>query len=60
MLSAFSFTFANGYIQGIANSEFVEVSNIQKTLGFLLFVIGMSINIYSDKILQKTKEKLSK
>lgn len=60
MLSAFSFTFANGYIQGIANSEAIEVSNIQKCIGCLLFVIGMSINIYSDKILQNIKAKLSK
>ena len=60
MLSAFSFTFANGYIQGIANSEYTIVSNIQKAIGFLLFVIGMSINIYSDKILQNIKARLSK
>lgn len=33
---------------------------MQKMFGVAVFSLGMGINIYSDKILQKTKEKLNK
>jgi ABC-type phosphate transport system permease subunit len=60
MLSAFSFTFANGYLQGLANLESNEVSSFVQFIGVIIFFIGMAINIYSDRILQQTKEKLNK
>lgn len=62
MLSAFSFTFANGYLQGIANSQSASLtlSLPQQILGIVLFIAGMGINVYSDRILQETKEKLNK
>ena len=60
MLSAFFFTFANGFLQAIANSEAKERSFMLKVVGTIIFVAGMWMNIYSDNILQKTKEKLVK
>lgn len=55
MLSALFFTTANGYLQGIANLETEERSWIWRVIGTIIFFIGMWINIYSDRILQKTK-----
>lgn len=52
LLSAFSFTFANGYLQGIANSNPPEIGPFQQTLGIVVFAVGMGINIVSDRILQ--------
>jgi len=60
MLSAFSFTFANGYLQGIANSQADPLPAFVRALGVALFVGGMAVNIYSDRILQQTKEKLAR
>lgn len=60
MLSAFSFTFANGYLQGIANSQGDPLPVFVRALGVVLFVGGMAVNIYSDRILQQTKEKLAR
>jgi type III secretory pathway component EscS len=59
LLSAFSFTFANGYLQGIANLSENSVPFFVKMIGLLIFIAGMAINIYSDKILQEAKEKLN-
>jgi predicted MFS family arabinose efflux permease len=52
MLSAFTFTFANGYLQGIASSQESNTSSLLKVIGLVLFFGGMAINIYSDRILQ--------
>jgi hypothetical protein len=60
MLSAFSFTFGNGYLQGIANQEYVPQSNLILAVGVFVFFLGMWINIRSDNILQAAKEKLVK
>lgn len=60
MLSAFCFTAANGYLQGLANAETSNHSILLKTAGVVLFFSGMGINIHSDNILQAAKEKLLK
>ena len=60
MLSAFSFTFGNGYLQGIANQQHVPQNGLIVFLGVIVFFAGMWINIHSDNILQSAKEKLVK
>jgi len=60
MLSAFSFTFGNGYLQGIANQEHVSQNGFVTFFGVVVFFVGMAINIHSDNILQSAKEKLVK
>lgn len=55
LLSAFSFTFANGYLQGIANQFYVAAPLWRAALGVAVFVLGMSINVHSDNILQEAK-----
>lgn len=60
LLSAFSFTFGNGYLQGIANQEYQSGSIVKTVLGVAVFALGMWINVHSDNILQAAKEKLNK
>lgn len=60
MLSAFSFTSANGYLQALANSSAPSPPFVLQAIGVVLFIAGMGVNIYSDRILQQTKEKLNK
>lgn len=60
LLSAFTFTFGNGYLQGIANEEHIVVPGWRSLLGVLVFGFGMWVNIHSDNILQSAKEKLVK
>ena len=60
MLSAFSFTFGNGYIQGVANQEYIPQPLWKTGLGVVVFFLGMWINVHSDNILQASKEKLIK
>lgn len=60
MLSAFSFTFGNGYLQGIANQEYEGRNVVLVGLGVAVFFFGMWVNIHSDNILQAAKEKLVK
>ena len=55
--SAFSFTLANGYLQGCGNIEASQQSTALKVIGTLIFFLGMSINIKSDNILQEAKER---
>ena len=55
MLSAFSFTFGNGYLQGIANQEHESQPMWKLALGVIIFFFGMWINIHSDDILQQAK-----
>lgn len=56
MLSATSFTIANGYLQGLSNSRTVDPNLLLQIVGVILFVLGMYINIKSDTILQKHKQ----
>ena len=60
MLSAFSFTFANGYLQGLANQNPSSSGSYDIMIGCGLFVLGMWTNIHSDSILQRVKDKLQK
>lgn len=58
ILAALTFTTANGYIQGIANQKYQEVSGIWvfiRIIGVILFFVGMAINIKCDSILQAAK-----
>lgn len=51
IVAATSFTFANGYIQGLANQlNLADTKSILilKVIGFVLFFVGMGINIKSD------------
>lgn len=52
LLSAFSFTFANGYLQGIVSQQYVAAPLWRTVLGVMVFILGMAINIHSDNILQ--------
>jgi predicted MFS family arabinose efflux permease len=52
MLSAFTFTFANGYLQGVASIEENNTPKLIQMIGLILFFGGMAINVYSDRILQ--------
>ena len=52
ILTAFSFTFANGYLQGISNPQAMDNPLVFKIFGGIIFLIGMYINIRSDNILQ--------
>ena len=60
LLSAFSFTFANGFIQALASQRYIPGPAWRTLLGVLLFAAGMTINIHSDNILQAAKQKLQK
>ena len=60
MLSAFSFTFGNGYLQGIANQEHTPQNGVLVVVGVIVFFGGMWINVHSDNVLQSAKEKLVK
>ena len=60
MLSAASFTFANGYIQGVANQQYTEQPLWRSVLGVVVFFFGMWVNVHSDNICQAAKEKLVK
>lgn len=58
--AAASFTFANGYLQGLSNQKMNQSSEHNKlllVLGIVLFFLGLFINIKSDQILQSAKEK---
>ena len=55
MLSAFSFTFGNGYLQGIANQQYIPQPSWKIMLGVIVFFFGMWVNIHSDNILQAAK-----
>lgn len=44
--------FASAYLQGIANQQWVGITLLQGTIGLILFVAGMWINVRSDGILQ--------
>ena len=57
VLTAFSFTFANGYIQGISNKTAGQTSLFLQILGTFIFFLGMYINIRCDNILQEAKIK---
>lgn len=57
-VTAASFTFANGFLQGTSNekmNEGYEQNKIVRVLGLLLFFLGLFINIKSDQILQSAK-----
>lgn len=60
MLSGCGFTFANAYLQGIANQQSTDHSWLQLLFGTVIFMVGMAINIHSDNILQRVKAKLVK
>jgi len=62
IMSAIFFNIINGFINGfyIGNFAFFDteyVYSIKFILGFLIFMIGLIINIYSDEILIKIKNK---
>jgi len=55
-INAFIFTLGNGFLQGSINERNIAESNTFRTIiGTLVFVFGMGVNIYSDKILQAAK-----
>ena len=55
MMSAFSFTFANGFLQGTANQQYTGQPLWRSVLGVLVFAFGMWVNIHSDNICQAAK-----
>jgi hypothetical protein len=60
VVTAASFTCANGYLQSISNEKIQNGQHINlpiRILGMLTFFAGMYINIKSDRILQATKTK---
>jgi hypothetical protein len=60
LLSAFTFTAANGYLQGLANQAPPERLFWLVVAGTALFIAGMWVNVHSDNILQEAKQKLLK
>lgn len=63
VLSAASFTFANGYLQGLCNRNINETPSHNafiRVIGIAVFCVGMYINIRSDEILQSTRAKQPK
>jgi 3-oxo-5-alpha-steroid 4-dehydrogenase 1 len=60
VLSAFTFTFANGYLQCVGAMRGRNGNVLMEVLGVAVFVLGMWVNIKSDRMMQAAKLKVAR
>lgn len=60
VVSAFSFTFANGYLQCVGAMADHPINRWVQAVGVAVFALGMWVNVKSDAMLQEAKQKVNK